>query len=125
MSEQPKKRPWLQFSLATAIVMMFVASGLLWLNLRPLLTYPRGSVTSWEDFPVQQLALLNWQANQHLGWPTTAYDWILQRPFVNVDIYAPQLHPLGLTCDIASAVLILLLVAFLCEWLIRRRERRP
>lgn len=29
MSEQPKERPWFQFSLAMAIVMMFVASGLM------------------------------------------------------------------------------------------------
>jgi len=31
--DRPNKRPWFQFSLLTAIVMMLVAGGLLWLNL--------------------------------------------------------------------------------------------
>jgi hypothetical protein len=33
MTRLPKKRPWFQFYLSTAIVLMFVASGQLWLNI--------------------------------------------------------------------------------------------
>lgn len=33
MDEKPRKRPWFQFHLSTAVVLMFVAAGLLWLNM--------------------------------------------------------------------------------------------
>jgi hypothetical protein len=35
MDEKPKKRPWFQFHLSTAVVLMFVAGGLLWANMQP------------------------------------------------------------------------------------------
>ena len=36
MPDKPKKRPWFQFSLSTALVMMFVAAMLLGLNVKYL-----------------------------------------------------------------------------------------
>jgi hypothetical protein len=34
MTDAPKKRPWLQFHLSTAVVLMFVAAGLMCANVR-------------------------------------------------------------------------------------------
>jgi hypothetical protein len=54
MDENPKKRPWFQFHLSTAVVLMFVAAILLYLNL----------VVSWDSpFP-------NWR---NCGWPVVAF----------------------------------------------------
>ena len=47
MTDKPR-RPWFQIHLSTAIVLMFVAGGLVWANIRPrIVIADRG--TAWRD----------------------------------------------------------------------------
>ena len=67
MSDKPKRRFW-QIHLSTAIVMMFTAGGLMWINLRPVLDDTYGDALFYErGFPFA----MN-DANQ--GWQTSL-DW--------------------------------------------------
>jgi len=55
MSDSPeKKRPWFQYYLSTAVVLMFVLSGLLWLNIH-------STTVPWGDYE-------GWSVTYH-GWP--------------------------------------------------------
>ena len=116
MSEQPKRR-WFQFHLSTAIVLMFVAGGLLWLNMRP--------PTQWleKDGLNQQLVCCRGS-----GWPVakTAYYGGVPPPKnweKEVQVNA------GVICANAFlAGLMLLLTGMVCEWLLRSsrgEDRQP
>jgi hypothetical protein len=115
MNEQPKKRTWFQIHLSTAIVMMFVAGGLIWVNLRE----------QWFDV----LTLSN-QPGAY-GWPFPAV--------YNDAIYPPAPEKVWWSCsidqtiyfvryrliwDAATAFILIASAWFLCEWLIRRRAAR-
>ncbi|MCY3019181.1 MAG: hypothetical protein NTW87_09165 [Planctomycetota bacterium] len=108
MTEIPRTRPWLQFHLSTAVVLMFVAAGLLWLNMHDT---------------ERQLWI------EH-GWPCVAVRRaevaFVEGPFgVRLDRPHTTIKPWGMAVDGLVAVATLFLVAFLCESRIRRRERRP
>jgi hypothetical protein len=111
MSDAPaKKRPWFQCSLATAIVMMFVAAGLLWLNMRDRLE------TVW----VPQYGWLFVAAEKPLipsviPGPPTITDPAPNRIHVSV---------VGVVADCIVALTILCLAGVLCEWRIRCKERQ-
>ena len=114
MSDAPRKRPWLQFHLSTAIVLMFVAGGLMWMNMRD-----RGSF-------LEQVA-----ATRH-GWPFAAtekteyYFGSGSIPFdPDPDPHRTRVSVVGVVADCLVALAILCVVGVLCERLIRRRERRP
>ncbi|MCY3018880.1 MAG: hypothetical protein NTW87_07625 [Planctomycetota bacterium] len=62
MSDAPKKRPLFQFSLATAIVMMFAAGGVMYLNTLPLWHYS-GKQNGQKVFEIIGY-----------GWPCLVYD---------------------------------------------------
>ena len=97
MTDGPKKRPWLQFSLATAIVLMFVASGLLWLNMR-------GSYVHWTHIPPVHI----------YGWPE------------KFEEYNPSaVNPFALLYNVSVWLTILVATAVVCEWFVRHRERNP
>ena len=108
MDEKPKKRPWFQFHLSTAVVLMFVASGLLWLNLRdPVLTSKNayGGFFMWDR-----------------GWPL-AYGRVRSDDYF-VTEYLDALFFPGLFADSIVGLGVLLAVAVACEWPIRRREAK-
>ncbi len=100
MDETPKKRPWFQFHLSTAVVLMFVAAGLLWLNMRD----------TWSPWVILH------------GWPFVATERMVH--FDNDFPFALHVKPLGLAANALFALVVLYLVAFLCEWRIRRKSAR-
>jgi len=116
---KPKKGPWFQYHLSTAIVLMFVAAGLLWANMH------------WSK------ADLNWGGySQARGWPWHLQEWPINRdanegsvvPILwnqtDEDPFKPHLRITGLVLNTIAAFAILGAIAFLCEWRIRRRERQ-
>jgi len=128
MSDAPKRRPWFQYHLSTAIVVMFVASGLLYLNVRP---------TAMEGCGDQ--AFQEWH-----GWPWTAridtifyqhgYTRYAEEDEIETarkDGWRPDIigehgwHLSGIIADSFAGLVLLFGVATACEWPIRRRERRP
>ena len=128
MSDAPKKRPWLQFHLSTAVVLMFVAAGLLWLNM-PKQTYsakdakvtaivPGGADATPPPAPFPMDV---WQQ----GWPL---EWRLVLEDTIGGVSPPRHEETGywnLTLDIGAALAMLSVVGVACEQIIRRRERRP
>jgi len=111
MDDAPRKRPLLQFSLATAIVMMFVAAGLLWANLH---TYESGippgvTVRLPRDAPRPVVFRAK-------GWPLRCYG----RAFG----VSPGWHMVELIVNVAVGLATLAAIAFFLEWLIRRKERQ-
>ena len=108
MSDAPKKRPWFQYHLSTAVVVMFVASGLLWANLSEA---PGGNLSDWG-------------VTVHVyGWPAKVY-WVTADN-TGAGFFWKERGYGGLAIDAGIALAILLTVAVLCEWAVRRRERRP
>jgi len=113
MNDAPKKRPWFQYHLSTAIVLMFVASGLLWLNMQP-----HGFMYCIvEDLPSGGGRWLNC-FGQAYGWPFVCW---YSHPGLQdgITVKGPMI-----CLDAASALCLLLPVAFTLEWRIRRKERR-
>jgi hypothetical protein len=125
MSDQPKKRPLFQYHLSTAVVLMFVAAGLLWLNMRRDTVRER---VRWGECGPQSYAY---------GWPFEAYCYATPPRLTTPegDLFpgrvAPRSPPLqsvvvwhrvGLLGDILVALAIVIAVGVFCEWLIRRRE---
>ena len=90
----PKKRPWLQYHLSTAVVLMFVAAGLLWLNTNP---------------PAHNMAL---------GWPLTFHDSRLDVDFMGRNCVQAVA---SLLADILIALTLLIAVGFYCERQIWKR----
>jgi hypothetical protein len=99
MSDAPKKRPWFQFHLSTAVVMVFVAAGLLWLNTTSRCpdkkTY---AAYGWPLGAYDRYGLLNMDGRYE-----KAEGWIISGLVVNVLV--------GLTA--------ILVVGIVCEWQIR------
>jgi hypothetical protein len=108
MADAPRKRPWFQFHLSTAIVLMFVASGLLWANLSES---PAGNLSDWG-------------VTVHIyGWPAKVY-WVTSDKTGDGFFWKERGGYSGLAMDAGAALAVLLAVAVFCEWRIRRRERR-
>ena len=118
------KRPRFQYHLSTAIILMFVAGGLMWANTHQTFR-PYTFDGFWNVVPSQPP---NWQAVQ--GWPCTYRSALWSR--YEKDLFGlepenyehPPEHLLGpLVADISVAVAALLATGVLCEWRIRRKER--
>ena len=112
MSDAPKKRPWFQFHLSTAVIMMFVASGLLWANLR------------------ESVEFVSWARRDFLhGWPFIAHYTRMTLDseeavlMYNAGDICGWRWP-GVVLNIACALGLVVVVAVVCEWPIRRKERR-
>src|SRR5690349_11232386 len=100
-SPLPPKR--FQIHLSTAIVLMFVAGGLIWTNVRG------GIVKRVEDTIF---------IDHYYGWPFG--DLIYSTTFDNT-IQTYWIDYTKIALDLGVALLLLLAVYFLCERLIRRR----
>jgi len=148
-----KKRPWFQYHLSTAILLMFVAGGLLWVNLRVPNSYApgEGGLGMYDILLVRQY-----------GWPCTFYEefystgivggakefekttvkyvpWqgiieyknghieslTVQPSILDKCKYMPNhWQPASLLIDALTMLGILFVTAFICELPIRRKERR-
>jgi hypothetical protein len=113
MTDAPKnERPWFQFHLSTAVLMMFAAAGLLYPNV-----VPRIHSTNVSAY----------------GWPLTVYvDAANLPPNVVVPVFGQspafgnhELDWCHCYLNLLFIALTLFAVAYFCEWRIRRRERRP
>jgi hypothetical protein len=135
MSEQPKKRPWLQFHLSTAVVLMFVAAGLLWANMRG------EEKETVEGYRVGSTDYIEFVYYEVRGWPF----WFVshganfacrkdlaeqfqstwrQMPSDNLSTVSKE-NSLGLAGDVLIALAALCATLVGCEYRIRRQERRP
>jgi len=103
----PRKRGWFQFHLSTAVILMFVAGGLIGLNVherRP----------SAEEGWVWLLSTRGWP------WAFSARDdfwW-------NSSYGTIEWHTEFFLLDMLVGLSVLAGVAMLLEWLLRRRERK-
>jgi len=110
----------LQIHLSTAVILMFVAGGMIWANtLRYSLLVPQYD---------PELKL-----NHCYGWPCHAMTYFADglrtyKPigygYAESPIMYPHWHVYGILINAIVAVAILLCVAIACEVWIRRRERR-
>jgi len=108
MTDAPRKRPWLQYHLSTAVVLMFVAGGLLWLNMRPLPLRAVEMKIPLHGWPLMtRYAVITLSNEEAAMMPDGGY-WNWQNCALNA----------------LCAVVILLAVAVFLEWRIRRKERR-
>jgi len=124
------RRPWYKIHLSTAIILMFVASGLLWLNFARYL-HPLGPKIHYEG-PLKNCKLSDATGFFYMGLPIPAigYRYHLE-PTTDTHTFIMRetdktliCKPLWLLVDILVAAGILVLVAIACEWSIRRKERR-
>jgi len=103
----PKKRPWFQFHLSTAVVLMFVAGLLLGANIL---------ISRWE-----------W-VSETRGVTMTSRCYGFPMPFYRFGTMydAPYAVVSGIffCFDLCVWLLTIGLTAFVCEWLIRRKERK-
>ena len=107
MSELPPRKRF-QIHLSTAIVLMFVAGGLIWAN------------TEWQ-FEFDQHSGID-GPQPGLGWPCIAfipaqdvrYGGMFYRPAHEAFVFHSMI-----ALDVTVALFILLAVWFICEWLIR------
>ncbi|MCY3020853.1 MAG: hypothetical protein NTW87_17690 [Planctomycetota bacterium] len=119
MSEQPRKRPWLQFHLSTAVVLMFVAGGILWLNMVP--------TGHWDGHKAngERTAGRMYGIPMVIVWAGNSFSVDVQGRGL-VETLQPVRHweILGLLCNTIVGLVILFAVACALEWRIRRKERR-
>ena len=121
MSDKPKRRLW-QIHLSTAIVLMFVAGVLIFLNISP-----HQAEENWgkmEDFV---------SGGQHItyGFPRECFDDEANQMntyftrYTNVHGFVLSIWKTNnLIIDVLFAITIFVAVTIACEWLIRRREAR-
>ena len=129
MNGKPK-RPWFQIHLSTAIVLMFVASGLMWANfsvnnaelLRKIdkENQQRQSASKKYINPFYHDQMIPFDfAQKECGWPITAYFCESQ-----IIILAPEWRLVGVMVDATVALVLLISIAVGSERLVRRREAR-
>ena len=147
MSDVPKKRPWFQYHLSTAVVLTFVASGLLWADLQQQVQ-AEVFVSGPASYQVIRTRSFGWPFRfrcgfRQLGTITAAQaDEVFRGGTFSAAngerLQAVQTHnymyssgwltPIeggAFLVDVAFALGTLALIAIMLEWPIRRRERRP
>ncbi|HLX60475.1 MAG TPA: hypothetical protein VKX17_04245 [Planctomycetota bacterium] len=143
------RREWLQLHLSTAVVLMFVAGGILWLNLMPReLSRNKFRPDEYIDFleagnyPEEALRRYKLSAESSggknelirdpingYGWPEivyvrSAYKWI-HNDVVKMSQPARVFFGYGVAgVNFSVALAILFAVWFVCEWWIHRRAVR-
>ncbi|MCY3023976.1 MAG: hypothetical protein NTW87_33775 [Planctomycetota bacterium] len=105
MDEKPKKRPWFQFHLSTAIVLMFMAGAFLLANPTP---------TRYGSQP----------NDVGYGWPVVLTERSMHGdPFGPADLWPWWWYGV-LALDVLVPMNSMILTTIAMEWLIRRRARR-
>ena len=115
MTSSPK-RPWFRFHLLTAVLMMVAAGYLLRQNCMRVET-ETGSDMAAADAMVRMTAYVT-DPYYVYGWPSTIYST------GKFDLYVPHWHFKGVIINASTAISVLVAVACVSEWLIRRREAR-
>ena len=117
-----KIRRWFQIHLSTAIVLMFVAGGLMWLNNVPEMLKP----IAMEISPNGIYGATH-EALPRVGWPLRIHD----KPLVTSEMdetsynYIVSYESYWYLANLTVAVLILISIALLLEWRIRRKHPLP
>jgi hypothetical protein len=107
-------RKWFQIHLSTAVVLMFVAGCLMWVN------FHSSDAVSKSDFGIHWTEIRS-------GWPAVvasrSEDWYQGMSKDYERRIPPKLDNfVAILINIVSAMLICSAVAAACEWIIRRRE---
>jgi hypothetical protein len=126
MSEHPRRRRF-QIHLSTAVVMMFVADGLIWANVRTNNWQHLAQIElEAQDERRRTVEYLSGSPTFHQmmygpdhGWPRTAY-----RSPHSHSIRQDGWDFMSAAIDLIVAITILLATWFLCEWQIRRAARK-
>jgi hypothetical protein len=105
-----RKIPFFQYHLSTAIIVMFAASGLLWLNMR--LHTERVDLFYGESRVVGRFESVEWGTRSVQGWPLD----YMQYSLLGKWYFAPG----SLAIDAAIAIILLVGVAALAEALLHR-----
>ncbi|MCY3021957.1 MAG: hypothetical protein NTW87_23340 [Planctomycetota bacterium] len=124
MSDAPKKRTWFQFHLSTAVVLMFVAGGLMWANLCAKVC----GMETWDSALFKEMAasvpgdegrVSITGRSVYWGWPFAAAEahGFNQKEYMGIAWTA-------VAADASVAGAILAATGLLLEWLIRRKERQ-
>lgn len=118
------KRRWFQFRLSTALVMMFVASVLVWANCQPhdIMIRTIYSIKQFEAYPAE-----GWVRERTVyGWPFVVYSTHSNGEEILFAFGAelPSLWQLkGIVFNSSIGLSTLGIVALLSEWIHRRIER--
>ena len=118
-------RPWFRIHLSTAIVLMFVAGGLIWANVVPS---TRQSIGQRDRSTVKEELT-------HYGWPLIFCEsevvvGAIERPKQPKDYgifthaLGPKYESINIALDVFSAFAIIAFTYFTIESLIRRHENR-
>jgi hypothetical protein len=107
---EPPRRARFQIHLSTAIVLMFVAGGMMWANTTTHRTV-RGVMPIAQDEGVTYHTIFNY----NYGWPFVA--------IVYCDLRASyaELYYVAIIANALIAISTLTTTLFVCEWQIRRR----
>lgn len=118
MSDLEPNRPRFQIHLSTALILMFVAGGIIWANLRVnnseyLRKIDEESVKEIADTAKKGIFVypLNWKqlsTSAEYGWPATAF-------YSGSRLSVRHVKQSGVIINLAAAVLILYFVWFICE----------
>ena len=115
MNDQPKKRPWFQVHLSTAVVLMFVAGGIMWANLSG----------EFAVLPKIYLGCPKSYRYDGFGWPFRVFVEYYDFTPPTGEIMATRLMLYDAVCkNVLVGVVILNLVLLVCEWRIRRQPYR-
>jgi hypothetical protein len=110
MTSQPRKRLRVEIHLSTAIVLMFLAGGMVWLNALPSKDWPwEGHGFGWPWFYMEI------QSTRHV---ITARGTLPDGP-TETFVYWSELMN-----DLAVAMVILFVVWYVSEWRIHRRVNK-
>ena len=112
MSNQGK-RLWFQLHLSTAVVLMFAAGGLIWINAEK------------REIDVD-LGHEIWMRTHECGWPSVIWEgegWSFIRPVGDYRFRPETWKANGLCWNIAVGLSLLFAIAVSCEILIRLRKK--
>ncbi len=104
MSTPANPRRWFQIHLSTGIALMFVAGGLVWLNL------------AWQPF-------VHDPAQGGLGWPHLMYVRYFGLEHMQL-IFVNQWFPIAILLNVSTAFLFLVSTVFVLERRIRRAKSK-
>ena len=126
---KPRRRARFQIHLSTAIVLMFVAGGLIWANInhrKPVAIISNYDFSGGVSDPIisNQFAIgwpLTFEKSEFSGW-YKGNDAL--RSGVNLPLGGLHISGIPLFADLVVALAILFATWYICEWLIRRRSSR-
>ena len=124
MSEQPKKRPWLQFHLSTLIVLMLISASLMYVNFTESIGYWHWGEEVYEANVVQEY--------RGYGWPMTCMRQMTGKAHYDdgtpyqqsLDSSSWRKFNAAIVGNAFFAVAVLGASWILCEYLIRRKEHK-